>query len=99
MASSGTQGADIGGTVRSRLKYVLPAAFVALTVFVVFGGGAAASTPPPDAAGARGLPMLIVPALVIALLLRGRHLVEGLLFGVLAAVVTSVAWDSCPGHA
>ncbi|MGE0814997.1 MAG: Na+/H+ antiporter NhaC family protein [Vicinamibacterales bacterium] len=97
IASSGTQGADIGGTVRSRLKYVLPAALVALIVFAVFGGGSSASAPPaPDAAGARGLPMLVVPALVIWLLLRGRHLVEGLLLGVLAAVVTSVGLGLVP---
>jgi Na+/H+ antiporter NhaC len=91
IASSGTQGADIGGTVKSRLKYVLPAGAFAMVVFalvgadVASGGGAA-----PTTSSARGLPMLVVPVVVIALLLRGRHLVEGLLIGVLTSVVTGV---------
>ena len=92
IASAGTQAADIGGTVRARLKYVLPAGVLALLAAVIFGG---ADTATPgvlaDAAGsARGLPMLLVPAFVVALLLARRHLVEALLLGLLAAVVLAV---------
>ena len=42
IASAGTQGADIGGTVRARLKYVLPAGAVALVVALAIGGAASA---------------------------------------------------------
>ncbi|MGQ0733917.1 MAG: Na+/H+ antiporter NhaC family protein [Acidobacteriota bacterium] len=93
IASAGTQGADVGGTVRARLKYVLPAALVALVVFGVTGGagtegaGAAASG---IAARPDGLIMAIVPALIIALLFARRHLVEALLFGTIAAVVVGL---------
>jgi len=98
IASAGTQGADIGGTVRARMKYVLPAGLVALVVAVLFGGGA---MPAPGTAvgagvalasdgGARGLPMLAVPVLVLGLLLARRHLVEALLFGVAAAVALAL---------
>ena len=38
IASSGTQGADIGGTVRARLKYAVPAGLVALAGSVLLGG-------------------------------------------------------------
>jgi Na+/H+ antiporter NhaC len=38
IASSGTQGADIGGTVRARLKYAFPAGLVALAASVLLGG-------------------------------------------------------------
>ncbi len=43
--------------------------------------------PAADASSPRGLPMVIVPALVIVLLLRRRHLIEGLLAGIVAAAV------------
>jgi Na+/H+ antiporter NhaC len=119
IASSATQGADLGGVVRSRLKYALLAAALALVAYTILGaadpGAAAVSDPGPaasvvgaagtsTAAGAaregqaatsaaglrgspRGLPMLLAPALVLALLLTGRRLIEGLLLGILAAVV------------
>ena len=38
-------------------------------------------------ASPRGLPMVIAPALVILLLLRRRHLIEGLLAGIVSAAV------------
>jgi Na+/H+ antiporter NhaC len=93
IATAGTQQADIGGTVRARLKYVLPAAGVAVMVALILGAGpvpaearAAVAT-----ASARGLPMALVPALVIALLLGRRHLVEALLGGVIAATGLGLA--------
>lgn len=91
IASAGTQGADIGGVVRSRLKYVLPAGLAALMYAFVFGGGAPVVSGAAQGSGApsgpAGLPMLLVPLLVVALLLKRRPLIEGLLFGNLAAVV------------
>lgn len=93
IASAMTQEAEMGRVVRSRMRFALPAAAVALLGAVTFGAGAA-STP---AAGGladvspAALPMLAVPVLVIALLLRRRQLLEGLLFGVVAAVVLGLA--------
>lgn len=88
IASANTQGADMGGVVRSRMRYALPASLLALLVFGFWGGGVQA----PDGqalgaeAGPAGLIMLLVPALVIFLLVRGRHLIEGLMMGILGAV-------------
>jgi len=84
IASAGTQGADIAGTVRARLKYVLPAALVALVVYALAGGNAGAAAAGPMAAtggSPHGLPMILVPVIVIAMLLRRRHLVESLMAG------------------
>jgi Na+/H+ antiporter NhaC len=97
IASSGTQGADIGGTVRARLKYALPAGLVALVASVLLGGqastvNAAAASELSINGSALPLVMLVVPALVIAMLLAKRHLVESLLVGVLAAAVTALAF-------
>jgi Na+/H+ antiporter NhaC len=92
IASAGTQATDIGGTVRARLKYVLPAGAVAVVAAAVLGGGAAdAAAASPLSGSPRGLPMILVPAAVIAMLLAQRHLVEALLAGVLGAVGMAVA--------
>jgi Na+/H+ antiporter NhaC len=93
IASANTQGADMGGVVRSRMRYALPAALMAALVFGLWGGGPSA----PDGlateggTGPGGLVMLAVPALVIFLLVRRRHLVEGLMMGILAATVLGLA--------
>jgi Na+/H+ antiporter NhaC len=91
IASAGTQGAEIGDVVRSRLRYALPAAAFALTCAVLFGGTEAPSATAAVAApSARALLMLLVPAGAIALLLRGKHLLEGLFFG--AAGAAFLGW-------
>lgn len=93
IASSGTQRVDIGGTVRARLKYVLPAGAVAALVYLALGDGAGAVAAPAGAAAgsAQGLPMIVVPLAIIAMLLAKRHLVEALLFGIVFATVLAVA--------
>ena len=94
IASAGTQGADIGGVVRSRMKYALPAALAALAIYAAFGGtsgSASAGGVVGTLASARGLPLVVVPVFVVAMLLNKRHLVEGLLLGILLAVVVSLA--------
>jgi Na+/H+ antiporter NhaC len=88
IASATTQRADLGGVVRSRMRYALPAAAVALGLFALLGGGGAvgAGAAPDLPASPRGLPMLLAPAVTIALLLARRHLLEGLLAGIAAAL-------------
>ena len=93
IASASTQDADLGGVVRSRLKYSLGAAGLALLGYAAMGSapqGAAATvaTLPGDP---RGLPMLFAPALVFGLLLARRHLVEGLMSGIVAAIAIGLA--------
>lgn len=122
IASAITQGAKLGTVVKTRLRYALPAAFIAATIYLLAGGASpspqnvtmatetanasAAATAlsgmpsseapqgeaPKDDAGerARSLPMLLAPALVIALLLRNRPLLECLLFGNFAAIVLAL---------
>jgi Na+/H+ antiporter NhaC len=91
IASAGTQHADIGGTVRARLKYVLPAGLVAGIGYLLVGGSHEASTTATDVVGqARGLPMILVPALIIGMLLARRHLVEALLAGIVASLAIAL---------
>ena len=89
IASAGTQNTDIAGTVRARLKYVLPAALVALVVYAAAGGNADAEAAESLATAVgqqNGLPMILVPVLVLAMLLAKRHLVESLIAGSVAAI-------------
>lgn len=91
IASATTQGAQIGAVVRSRLRYALPAAAVALLGYALLGAGEIKSASAGIATGgSAGLPMLLAPAVAIALLLGRRHLVEGLLAGVATACVIGV---------
>ena len=106
IASSATQDADIGGTVRSRLKYALPAGLAALIAFGLLGGrgsldvqaaavaasaAGGAASPAAPAGDYRALLLLLVPVLVIVMLLRQRHMLEGLLAGIAASSVLAVA--------
>ena len=91
IASSGTQQVDIGGTVRQRLRYALPAGLVAVVVSLLLGGGPGGGALAGEVAGGPlPLVMLVVPALVFALLLARRHLVESLLFGIVAALTVGL---------
>ncbi|MFQ5741580.1 MAG: Na+/H+ antiporter NhaC family protein [Acidobacteriota bacterium] len=99
IASALSQKADIGGTVRSRLKYVLPAAALALVLYLATGGES--GTPAAELAlsgNPRALPMILVPLLILTLLLRGRHLLEGLLLGLLAGVALGLSLGLLPPH-
>ena len=94
IASATSQGADIGGVVRSRLKYALPAAALALVFYLVLGSGepdlGSARTNAASAAGPRGLVMLLAPGVAIGVLLCRRHLFEGLIYGVLVALIAGL---------
>jgi Na+/H+ antiporter NhaC len=88
IASASTQGADLGGVVRSRMKYAIPAGLVALFAFVLMGTASTARGGAPIDGGAlRPLLMALGPGVALFLLLRKKHLVEGLMFGILATVL------------
>lgn len=86
IASALSQKADIGPTVRSRLKYVLPVLILAIIAYywsALHGGSTAVSDSAKLSGDPKGLPMLLVPALIIYLFLKGKHLLHGLLLGLL----------------
>jgi len=90
IASATTQHADLGGVVVSRLRYALPAALLAVIGYGIAGRGEVGGTSSAlDASGSLGsYVMLAVPIAVVVLLVKNRHLLEGLMTGaVLAAVV------------
>jgi len=102
IASAGTQGADLAGVVRSRMRYALPAAAVSLVAAAFLGGGGGGALEPQAAGGAPpavGALMLLVPVAVLTLLLRRRGLMESLMAGVLLAVALGLAFGAfTPSH-
>jgi len=101
IASALTQGADIAGVVRSRLRYALPAAAVAILAYGALGGdsafaGTAAGLEP--SGSPRGLVMLAVPLVVLTLLARGHHLMEGFVFGILTAAGVGLTFTLIEPH-
>jgi len=92
IASASTQRADIGGVVKTRLRYALPAAAVALVFYVLLGGAQSNDTPALAVQGSpSGLPMLLAPLVVVVLLIRRSHLLTGLLTGILTAAGIGLA--------
>ncbi len=99
IASAVSQDADIIGTVRSRLKYVIPAAFVAVAFYAISAGlrtNPAQNNIPGLAGSPRGLPMLAVPVVIIVLLLKKKHLLHGLLAGLAAGVILGLSLNLMP---
>ena len=92
IASALTQKADIAKTVRSRLQYAIPAALVALAIYGVLGSNATATITSSPAIGSyKSLVMFSVPMVVLVVLASGRHLLEGLIFGILTAVLVGLS--------
>lgn len=93
ITSAYTQGATMGAVVRTRIPLALTAGFISLVVFAIFGGGGEVTgvegleqQPSP-----LGLVMLIPFLLVIVLAMRGRHIIESLVWGSISAIVLGLA--------
>ena len=104
IASASTQRAPMGGVVRSRLRYALPAALAAALILLVIGGADAPFDPAAGGTGAgvqgeslagdpAAFPMLLAPLATFFMLWRGKGLVESLFAGVGAAVVVALAMN------
>lgn len=93
IASAGSQDTDVAGTVRTRLRYAVPAGVLALiaSVTLALRGSGAVAVPIDNLAGASAsLPLLVVPVVVIAMLMRRRPLLEGLFAGIGLAMALSL---------
>lgn len=89
IASASTQDAPMREVVRSRIPYAVGAALLACVAYLSLGAGGGgddgSGVPQPDPE-LGPLAMLLAPGLSILLMLRGGHLVEGLLAGCVGAV-------------
>lgn len=101
IASALSQNAEIGATIKSRLKYVFPAAFLALIGYflvALIGTAEEATIATSEMGNPRGLPMLLVPAFIIYLFLKGKHLLHGLLLGLLFGALLGLILGLLPSE-
>lgn len=99
IASALSQDAEIGPTVKSRLKYAIPVLILAAVIFVIlqWTKTTKTSTVNPSVTGdPRGLPMLLVPIAITFLFLRGKHLLHGLLAGLAIGVLIGLVFGLLP---
>ncbi len=99
IVSALSQKAEMGPTVRSRIKYILPVALLALIAFGISAGTATDSVNNKEwtANGSPdGLPMLLIPVLIIFLFLKGKHLFVGLISGLMFGIVLGFSLGLLP---
>lgn len=87
IVSAYTQGAEMRDVVRSRFPLAISAASISAVVFLVFGGGGEVRPLPEMQASLNpsGLFMLLALAIVVVSALKGRHIIESLIYGNVAA--------------
>jgi len=102
IVSAATQETDVGGVVRSRLKYVGIAGGITALLFLVFGGRGEGIEPAQAeqllaaTADPAGLPMLIPAALVFVVAVSGGHFLAALTVGVLVSLVVGPLFGIFP---
>lgn len=93
IVSAATQETDVGGVVRSRLKYVLIAAAISSLLFLIVGRGHStissgeAEKLLAETANPAGLPMLIPAVIVFIIAVSGRHFLAAITAGIVTAIV------------
>lgn len=87
IVSAYTQGAEMRDVVRSRFPLAISAASISAVVFLVFGGGGEVRPLPEMQASLNpsGLFMLLALGIVVVSALKGRHIIESLIYGNVAA--------------
>jgi len=99
IASALSQNAKIGATVKSRIKYIVPAALLALVCYIltaIWFNDTVSADENVLSGKPEGLIMLLVPALIIYIFLKGKHLLHGLLFGLLFGTVLGLVSGLLP---
>lgn len=93
IASAASQGVDVGGVVKSRIKYVIPASIITLIAILMFGSGGSVQSVPYEKLSASmnpiGLVMIIPALLTIILAVKGAHLVSATTVGTIVGVITA----------
>lgn len=92
IVSAYSQGTTVPKVVQSRLKYAVIAGAITVGFYVIVGLAGASSTGRGDVdASPGGLIMLLAPALLIFLMIRGWHFVASLLMSIAFGIVVGLA--------
>ena len=90
IASATTQGMDIAGVVKSRLKYSIPTALITIVLYSLIGRGGSLSDQISEYVGTPeplSLLFLLVPIVIVYLCVRQHHLIEALSYGIITGLV------------
>lgn len=93
IASATTQGMDLGGVVKSRLKYALPVAAISMILYLIIGSGGTAIEGANNSIGEvdmKSLFFLLIPIVIVICALTKRHLIEALSMGVITGIVIAL---------
>lgn len=86
--------ADIGGVVRSRFLYAIPAFLIAAVLYLLLGSGDGGSMSGPEIISeyrhAPGLAMLLPISIVIGFAVTGHSLIQSLTYGIVAGAITGL---------
>ena len=95
------QPADVGGCVRSRLRYSLAGSAIALVLFVLFGGkGEVAEIAQIEQlSNPNSLFMLIPVVIMLVVATKTRNIFQGLFVGLVLGIVTGLALNLFPASA
>lgn len=94
--------ADVGGVVRTRLKYALVAAGFSLVLYAIVGGigGAEVSATAVDAiSNPKSLFMLIPVAIMLTVATKTRNIFQGILVGLVTGIIIGLAFGLFPPSA
>lgn len=97
ICSAASQGADVGGVVRSRLRYSIAASIITLTFIIIFGGrGAGVSEAIPydqltQYMAPKGLIMLIPAILTIYLAIKKGDIIYATTVGTVVSIIVALA--------
>lgn len=94
ICSAASQGADVGGVVKSRIRYSVAAALITLVVIVLFGGGGSVANVPYETLkeymNPMGLIMLIPAAITIYVAIKKGDIIYATTIGTVIAVLVAV---------
>jgi Na+/H+ antiporter NhaC len=94
ICSAASQGADVGGVVKSRIRYSVAAALITLVVIVLFGGGGNIANVPYETLkeymNPMGLIMLIPAAITIYVAIKKGDIIYATTIGTVIAVIVAV---------
>lgn len=104
IVSAVTQDSDVGGVVASRFKYAAIAGVLAFIAYLVAGSVMTGAHIAPEAAdlfraeaNPAGLIHLVSMGIVIFTAIRGRHIIEAISWGLIAAVILNIVFGLSSG--
>lgn len=96
ICSAASQGADVTGVVKSRLRYSIVAATMTIVYIIFFGGGGSVSNIPQEVISqymnAKGLIMIIPAFLTIYIAIKKGDIIYATTIGTVVSTVTALAF-------